>query len=209
MTSTSYQPFTYAIENVKGFLDPAEGEALHKLAFEAALLGPILEVGSYCGKSTHYLGFGAQQRDGQVFALDHHRGSEEHQLGEGYHDPDLYDAEVEAMDSLPYFRRVIRRAGLEDTIVPVVADSATAARYWATPLAMVFIDGGHSLAQAMTDWRSWGHHVIKGGTLAIHDIFENPEEGGQAPFEIYKMALASGLYENVDRVKTLAVLRRI
>lgn len=209
MSAASYQPFKYPIENVKGFLDPAEGEALHKLAFEAAPRGPILEVGSYCGKSTHYLGLAAKQQGGQVYALDHHRGSEEHQLGEGYHDPDLYDAEVEAMDSLPYFRRVMRRAQLEGTVIPLVADSATMGRYWATPLSMVFIDGGHSLEQALTDWRTWSPHVMPGGTLAIHDIFENPEEGGQAPFTIYKHAIASGLFEDVDRVKTLAVLRRI
>lgn len=209
MSAASYQPFEYPIENVKGFLDPAEGEALHKLAFEAAPRGPILEVGSYCGKSTHYLGLAAKQQGGQVYALDHHRGSEEHQLGEGYHDADLYDAEVEAMDSLPYFRRVIRRAQLEGTVIPLVADSATMGRYWATPLSMVFIDGGHSLEQALTDWRTWSPHVMPGGTLAIHDIFENPEEGGQAPFTIYKHAVASGLFEDVDRVKTLAVLRRI
>lgn len=202
-------PFDYPIDQVKGFLDPAEGEALYNAAYAAAPHGPILEVGSYCGKSTIYLGKAAQQQNGQVYALDHHRGSEEHQRGEGYHDPELYDDEIERMDSLPYFRRAIFRAGLEGTVVPLVADSGTMARFWQTPLAMLFIDGGHSLEQALTDWRSWAHHVRVGGTLCIHDIFENSDEGGQAPYTIYKHAIASGLFEDVDRVKTLGILKRI
>ena len=74
---------------------------------------------------------------------------------------------------------------------------------------MVFIDGGHSLEAAMTDYRCWAGHIVKGGLLAIHDIFPDPSEGGQAPYDILKLALASGLFEEIDRVKTLGVLRRL
>ena len=193
---------------VKGFLDPAEGERLYELAQQASALGPCLEIGSYCGKSTLYLGAGARAADGQVYALDHHRGSEEHQLGEEYHDPDLYDDEAQRMDSLPYFRRTLRRAGLEQTVVPMVGASTQVGRYWTTPLALVFIDGGHSLETAMSDYQTWSKHVVSGGYLVIHDIFPDPADGGQAPYEIYKLALASGLFEDAGMTKTLGVLRR-
>ena len=197
------------IDQVKGFLAPEEGEALHCYAKETSNLGPTLEVGSYCGKSTVYLGTAVKSMNGTLFALDHHRGSEEHQLGEEYHDPDLYDGDIELMDSFKIFRQTMRQANLEDTVVPLVAPSSVVGKHWATPLSMVFIDGGHSLEAAMNDYRNWAHHIVHGGILAIHDLFPNPEEGGQAPYTIWKLALASGLFEEVEVVNTLGIARRL
>ena len=196
------------ISEVRGFLDPAEGGALYSSVLSVAALGPALEVGSYCGKSTIYLGAACQKKGVSLFAVDHHRGSEEHQPGEEYHEADLYDREAGLMDTFREFRRNMRAARLEDTVVPVVASSAVAARNWHTPLAFVFIDGGHSLEAALTDYRSWSSHVVPGGILAIHDIFPDPADGGQAPYEIFKLALTSGLFEEIERVKTLGLLRR-
>ncbi|WP_105104370.1 class I SAM-dependent methyltransferase [Microbulbifer pacificus] len=197
------------IDSVKGFLDPQEGAALHRLAAEASDLGPCLEVGSYCGKSTVYLGSACKLMRNTLFAVDHHRGSEEHQPGEEYHDRDLFDERSQLMDSFRNFRSTMRAADLEEFVVPVVASSAVAARHWNTPLSLVFIDGGHSLQAAMTDYRCWTRHIVPGGYLAIHDIFPDPADGGQAPYEIYKLALASAQFELVEMVKTLGILRRI
>ena len=196
-------------DTVKGFLHPDEGLCLYQLALQASALGPCLEVGSYCGKSTLYLGTGARDANGLLYALDHHRGSEEHQLGEEYHDPDLYDAQLQKMDSLPTFRRTLALAQLESVVVPIVASSAQAGRFWQTPLALVFVDGGHSREAALTDYRTWVGHLAIGGYLAIHDIFSDPADGGQAPYEIYQLAMASGLFEPVQMCRTLGVLRRI
>lgn len=196
------------IDSIKGFLAADEGEALYTYGLEAARLGPCLEVGSYCGKSTVYLGEACRQVGGTLFALDHHRGSEEHQLGEEYHDPALYDETAGLMDSFREFRRTLARAGLEDHVVPLVAPSAVAARHWATPLGMVFIDGGHSFEAAETDYASWAHHVVAGGILAIHDLFPDPAAGGQAPITIYRKAVDSGLFEVLPVVNTLGILRR-
>jgi len=196
-----------SIDSVRGFLEPPEGEALHDTAAEVCHLAPCLEIGSYCGKSTIYLGTACQAQGATLFALDHHRGSEEHQPGEGYHDPGLYDEDAGAMDSFREFRKNLCAAGLENTVVPVVAPSAVAARHWATPLSLVFIDGGHSLGAAMMDYESWAPKIVSGGVLAIHDIFPNPGEGGQAPYKVLQRALASGQFEEMRRVKTLALLR--
>lgn len=196
------------IDSVKGFLHPDEGRRLYDLALDVVALGPVLEVGSYCGKSTVYLGTACQIAGGMLLAVDHHRGSEEHQLGEEYHDPALYDSNVNAMDSFRAFRQTLARAGLEDTVVPIVAASAVAGRAWRGGLSMVFIDGGHSFEAARTDYRSWATHVVSGGVLTIHDIFEDPADGGQAPHEIYQLAIASGLFEALDKTRTLGVLRR-
>lgn len=196
-------------ESVKGFLHREEGARLYTLADSAATQGPCLEVGSYCGKSTVYLGAACQRRGQVLYALDHHRGSEEHQLGEEYHDPELFDAEVGRMDSLRAFRATLARARLEDCVIALVATSALAGRCWSTPLSLVFIDGGHSREAALTDYRTWAPHILPGGILAIHDIFPDPADGGQAPFEIYGLASASGLFEPLDSTRSLGVLKRL
>lgn len=197
------------IEQVKGFLAADEAQALFTHAEQMSALAPVLEIGSYCGKSTIYIGTACKNSGGICYALDHHRGSEEHQLGEEYHDGDLYDASVGLMDTFKEFRKNIRAAGLEDNVVPIVSSSAVASKHWHTPLGMVFIDGGHSMEAAMTDYLSWASHVIPGGVLAIHDLFPNPDEGGQAPITIYRLAIASGLFEEIAVVNTLGLLRRL
>ncbi len=197
------------IDAIKGFLAADEAECLYQHALAASTRGPVLEIGSYCGKSTIYLGLACRQNNSTVFALDHHRGSEEHQQGEFFHDPDLYDAGEGLMDTFREFRRNIRRAGLDEVVVPVVAGSEAAARNWQTPLAMVFIDGGHSLEAALTDYRCWTAHLQRGGILAIHDLFADAHAGGQAPYAVYRMAKASGLFEDLGQVNSLGVLRRL
>ncbi|HAM47276.1 MAG TPA: hypothetical protein DIT40_09245 [Alphaproteobacteria bacterium] len=197
------------IQQVKGFMDAQEGAALHHYAAQVAERGPGLEIGSYCGKSTVYLGTAFKAAGSLLFALDHHRGSEENQPGWDYHDTDLWDKAADAMDTLPFLRRTLRAARLEETVIPLVTRSTLAARFWTMPLSFVFIDGGHTFEAAANDYRCWAPHVQPGGILAIHDIFPDPADGGQAPYEIYKLALASGLFEELATVKTLAVLRRI
>jgi len=192
----------------KGFLDEAEGQRLYELARDHAHLGPILEVGSYCGKSSVYLGSGARAAGGLLVCVDHHRGNEEQQRGELYHDSDLYDAGAGALDSLPHLRRTLRAAGLEETTFVAVARSTTVARLWSTPLGLLFIDGGHTFEAATTDYEAWSDKVAPGGILAIHDLFPNPADGGQAPITIYRQALASGRFDELPTVKTLGVLRR-
>ncbi|GAB3318918.1 class I SAM-dependent methyltransferase [Haliea atlantica] len=197
------------IGGVRGFLEDHEAAALYTAAREACHLGPILEVGSYCGKSTLYLGLAVREQGGTVFALDHHRGSEEHQRGELFHDPALYDPELDGIDSFREFRDNMRRAGLEETVVPVVSQSAVAARHWQTPLGMLFIDGGHSLDAALTDYRCWVGHLRCGSLLAIHDVYPDAAAGGQAPRAVLRLALASGLFRQRDQVGSLALLERL
>jgi predicted O-methyltransferase YrrM len=192
----------------KGFLDEAEGLRLHDLARAHAALGPILEIGSYCGKSSVYLGSGARAAGGVLVCVDHHRGNEEQQPGEEYHDGELLDPEVGALETLPTLRRTLRAADLEETAVLIVARSRIAARFWTVPLGLLFIDGGHSHEAAHGDYESWAPLVAPGGILAIHDLFPDPSQGGQAPIEVYRRALASGAFDELPGTGTLGVLRR-
>jgi MMP 1-O-methyltransferase len=193
----------------KGFMPDDEGLALHAAGRDAAPVGPLLEVGSYCGKSAVYLGSAASAGGTLLFSVDHHRGSEENQAGWQHHDPEVVDARTGRMDTLPFFRRVIERAGLEDAVVAVVGDSPVIAAHWRTPLGLVFVDGGHALGVVLADYEAWSPHVAAGGALVFHDVFEDPRDGGQAPFEAWKRAVASGLFTPISTTGSLRVLRRV
>ncbi len=196
----------------KGFMPEVEGDALHVAATGAATEvpgAPWVEVGSYCGRSTIWLGDAARATDSTVFAVDHHRGSEENQSGWEHHDPEVVDDRLGKMDTLPFFRRAIHDAGLEEWVVCVVGRSPAVARAWSTPLAFLFIDGGHGAEPARADYDGWTPHVAVGGTLAIHDVFPDPADGGRPPYEeIYLPALDSGRFSLTSVTGSLRVLRR-
>ena len=192
----------------KGFMPEDEGLLLHRIALEQLVHGPALEVGTYCGKSAVYLGAAARQVGGTVFTVDHHRGSEENQAGWEHHDATLVDPDLGLMDTLPFYRRTIARAGLEDVVVAVVGRSTTVAASWRTPLSMLFIDGGHAEIHAQSDYTGWAPWLMMGGRLVIHDVFSDPAEGGQAPYHVYLRALASGDFEEVEALGSMRVLRR-
>lgn len=170
--------------------------------------GPFLEVGSYCGKSAVWLGSAARQRSTVLFTVDHHRGSEENQPGWEWHDPELVDPATGQIDTLPYLRRTLATAGLEDFVVPVVGDSSVVGHAWATPLGLLFIDGGHGAAVVRSDEEAWLRHLQTGGLLVIHDVFPDPADGGRPPYELFLRCLASGDWESVSTTGSLRVLRR-
>jgi hypothetical protein len=199
----------------KGFMPDDEGLALHRIGARAAAsgLGPLLEVGTYCAKSAVYLGAAARSvsegrvsegrvsegrvSEGRVsvWSVDHHRGSEENQAGWAHHDPDVVDAATGRMDTLPWARRTLEEADLEETVVLAVGLSTVIASTWSTPLSLLFIDGGHGHDVAWSDYRSWAPRVAVGGWLAVHDVFADPADGGRPPYEIYVDAVKSGIWQ--------------
>jgi predicted O-methyltransferase YrrM len=195
------------VRATKGFMPEAEGDALLEAALDGGRVGPLLEIGTYCGKSAVYLGAAARERGTVVFTVDHHRGSEENQAGWEHHDAEVVDPATGRMDTLPFFRRTIEAAGLEDVVVAVVGPSVPIARVWRTPLGFLFVDGGHAEDVAMADYEGWARHVAPGGVLAIHDVFERPEDGGQAPFHVWERAVADG-FTPVATTGSLRTLRR-
>src|SRR5690349_19774610 len=197
-----------AAEAAKGFMPPAEGEALFETAAAYAGTGPIAEIGTYCGKSTIYLAAAARAAGQRVITVDHHHGSEENQPGWDYHDPELVDPGTGRLDTLPHFRATLAASGLEDSVIAIVGRSADVARLWGAGLGMVFIDGGHTDAAAAADYQGWAPHLAVGGALAIHDVFPDPAAGGQAPYRIYRRAMASGAFTEVRVQGSLRVLER-
>ena len=196
-------------DQVKGFLEKQEAESLYQFAKKYSSLGPCLEIGSYCGKSAIYLGAAVKENNQILYSIDHHKGSEEQQPGEEFFDLDLLDETGKGINTLPFFLETLDKAGLRDNVVPIVSTSVEASEVWSKPLAMVFIDGGHSDQAANDDYDAWHPHIIQGGLLAIHDVFPNPEDGGRPPFNIYTKAIESGLFKELEMIKSLALLEKL
>ena len=196
-------------EEVKGFLDKEEGKTLYEFAKLYSQKGLCLEVGSYCGKSAIYIGAAVKENKQKLYSIDHHKGSEEQQPGEEFFDPDLLDEDKTGINTLPFFLNTIDKAGLTNVVIPIISTSVEAGEVWSKPLAMVFIDGGHSEKAANEDYDTWSPHLIQGGLLAIHDVFPNPEDGGRPPFNIYTKAKESGLFKELDMINSLALLEKL
>lgn len=196
----------------KGFMPAEEGDAL----YDAALLAArhvasldMVEVGSYCGRSTVWLGAAARHCGVRLYAVDHHGGSEENQPGWEWFDESVVDAASGRIDTLPFFMDTMSRANLTDVVEAVVGDSAEIGRSWTGQVSFLFIDGGHGREVARADFAAWHGHVAPGGIFAIHDVFVDPHDGGQAPYEeIYLPAIRSGLFREISATGSLKVLQR-
>jgi len=210
MTKANTTEALFALaEEVTGFMPADEGRALYDAAMRYLGDGIGVEIGTYCGKSTVLLGAAARETGGLIYTVDHHHGSEEHQPGWEYHDESLVDEVTGLFDTLPTLRRTLDAAQLYDNIVAVVGKSPVVARGWRMPLRLLFIDGGHTEDAAQQDFNGWARWVDIGGALIIHDVFPNPEDGGQAPFHIYQRALATGDFREASATGTMRVLERV
>ena len=195
--------------DVKGFLNDKEAKKLQELFLNVHHLGSVLEIGTYCGKSTLNFAVVARKIDGLIYTVDHHTGSEEHQLGEEYHDEDLYDRRLEKFNTLPEFLQNLRLSNLGKYIIPILGKSSEASKTFSETISLLFIDGGHSHEAALSDYNSWKEKICSGGLLVIHDVFPNPQDGGRPPFEIYSEAQNSKQFEDLGIYKTLGILKKI
>jgi len=209
MPTRREQLFAFA-RATRGFMPDDEGEALFGAALEAGRAfasATIIEIGAWCGKSTVYLGAAAEETGATVFSIDHHHGSEEQQEGWEHYDPELADPVDGRLNTLPAWQRTIADATLEATVIGLVGDSVTIASHLDADLSLCFIDGGHAADVAWADYRAWVPKLNERGILVIHDVFEDPADGGRPPYELYLEAHREGFVE-VSGSGSLRVLRR-
>jgi predicted O-methyltransferase YrrM len=147
-----------ALQNVEGWLNPAEGRTLFALAQGCTGRGVIVEIGSWKGKSTIWLARGSLSRSStKIHAIDPHTGSPEHQQSLG----NVWTFEE--------FKRNVAAAGVEQIIVPHVDFSTSVARDFQQPVEFIFVDGLHEYDGVKADFDSWFPKVIDGGWMAFHD----------------------------------------
>lgn len=192
---------------LKGFMPKHEGLALMKWCKTYCESAPALEIGSFCGKSAHLLAFALKESHQKIFTLDHHLGSEEHQTGQEYFDPEIFDKTLDAINTLPIFMKNLAANNFGNKIIPLIGKSQTIAEAWQKKLGLLFIDGGHAYETALNDYISWNQKIIKGGVLVFHDIYEDANLGGLAPYRVMQKSIEDG-YRVIDREDTIVCLQR-
>ena len=194
-------------DSIKGFLDLNEGIALYEEVKRVSENNFCVEIGSYCGKSTCFIGQACKENKSKLITIDHHKGSEEQQLGELYFDAEVYDEKLGRVNTLPLLEKNLAKFDLEDVVKPLVMDSISASKIVENNADLIFIDGSHTFESAESDYKLWKNKIKKGGTLAIHDIYDSEDEGGQAPNKIFKQSLNDG-FNFIKRVKSLVLLQK-
>ena len=194
-------------DSIKGFLDLNEGIALYEEVKRVSENNFCVEIGSYCGKSTCFIGQACKENKSKLITIDHHKGSEEQQLGELYFDAEVYDEKLGRVNTLPLLEKNLAKFDLEDVVKPLVMDSISASKIVENNADLIFIDGSHTFESAESDYELWKNKIKKGGTLAIHDIYDSEDEGGQAPNKIFKQSLNEG-FNFIKRVKSLVLLQK-
>ena len=193
--------------SIKGFLDLNEGIALYEEVKRVSENNFCVEIGSYCGKSTCFIGQACKENKSKLITIDHHKGSEEQQLGELYFDAEVYDEKLGRVNTLPLLEKNLAKFDLEDIVKPLVMDSISASKIVENNADLIFIDGSHTFESAESDYELWKNKIKKGGTLAIHDVYDSEDEGGQAPNKIFKQSLNEG-FNFMKRVKSLVLLQK-
>jgi precorrin-6B methylase 2 len=142
------EPRDWFPHDVAGWLTEEEGRELARLAEGKA----VLEVGSYCGRSTICL---AQQAK-FVTAVDTFDGR----------------GTAGAGDTLPLFQRNIRRHGAGEKVTVSRGESAAVLPNLPPVYDLVFIDGSHDRDSVLADAMAAQRLLRPGGVIAFHDYAE-------------------------------------
>lgn len=152
---------------IQGFLHPEEGYALFRLTRLKPVPGAVVEIGSFMGRSTCWLAQAAALiNDNPVHAVDHFRGSDEHQPGKSHQVAEI----VSEGSTFRRFQQNLEGAGLLAHVAPMQMSSVNAAAKWSGPIRLCFIDGDHSYGGTLTDFSAWRKFVVPGGHIAFHDF---------------------------------------
>lgn len=151
-------------KSVQGWLGDSQGLALYQMA-RSPLAGSVLEIGSFCGKSTSFIALGCKHSGAAFCTVDPHRPLSVG--GKEQYGPDFQPYEG---DSLRELRGTLERSGLAAHVALVIATSQEARRHLTNlQLKLLFIDGSHDYKDVVSDYRLWHEMVVIGGRLVFHD----------------------------------------
>lgn len=123
----------------------------------------VVEVGSWLGTSTRHIAR-VLPADGVVFAVDHWKGSEEHQESKEF--------EVLLPTLFQQFLSNVIHENLIHKIIPVRMDSLSAAEKLKplnTHIDLIYLDGDHTLESVYADLSAWYPYVEKQGIICGDD----------------------------------------
>jgi hypothetical protein len=185
---------------VEGWLRVEEAELLigcSRRAVRELGVPTVVEIGSFCGKSTIVLASAARtaHASARVYAIDPHQGVVGAEDG-------LEGVRV-GPPTFERFQRNVTDAGLAEMIEPIRLPSYEVP--WSSPIAFLFIDGLHGYSSVARDFFHFERHLPDGAYVAFHDCDDT-----YPAVRMFVEGLAgSGCYEAVSRAGSLVVLRKL
>jgi len=166
------EPDWILLAGLSGLIPEDEGRELARLAALVPPTTPIVEIGSYKGKSTSYLATGAKHGLGaHVFAVEPWDTPGNVSGKHGFTDPKVKQA----------FYRQINMAGVRFQITAIQGFGPEVGKRWPDmygyPVGMLFIDGDHSQKSVQADLDAWLPHMADTGVVAFDD-FDTPRNPG-------------------------------
>ncbi len=156
------------IDAIQGWLDPHAGGVLYQTARLGTPTGLCVELGSWKGRSTAWLGFAATDRGegARVIAVDTWAGTAD----EPHHADMLANYGPDQL--FEEFRGNIAALGLSDVVEPWRMTTIEAARRWSLgpTIGLLHIDAGHSYADVRADFEHWAPHVAPRGVVVFDDV---------------------------------------
>jgi glycosyltransferase involved in cell wall biosynthesis/predicted O-methyltransferase YrrM len=180
------------LRDYKGGISVEEGRALNRYAADC-IGGPIVEIGSFRGKSAVALADGATRAGVQAFCIEPHSAF-----------TGVYGGRF-GPDDRGAFYRIMLETGFFQTVALVNLESRNAARAWKGPIGLLFIDGDHSLQGVQEDVDAWENYVCVGGVIAFDDALD-PQIG---PSKVIEQVVSSGRFAQLETVGKVVFLRKI
>lgn len=165
--------------DVEGWLSETEGRALAALALNKN----VLEIGSYCGKSTICLAQSAKR----VVAVDSFKGTGTTTPGR-----ETLTTFLENVSRYGVFAKICTWQGMSHMVVPDLTEQ----------FEMAFIDGSHDKDSVLRDAAVASKKLVPGGLLAFHD-YHSVDPGVMAAVD----ELVAGGAKFVDLSGSLAVIQ--
>ena len=181
-------------QKIDGWLTEKEGRLLYRLAKNCRGRGAIVEIGSWKGRSTVWLGKGSMRGSRtKIYAIDPHTGSSEHLKENG------------KVWTFEEFKDNIKKAKVNQLIIPLVETSKKAAKNFSRPVELIFIDGAHEYQAVLHDFELWFQKVIEGGVMAFHDTTNR-----FGPGKVVKdLVFQSKYFKNVGIVDSITFAQKV
>jgi len=148
---------------LSGRISVEEGEYLMSLASQIQLGGQVVEIGSYCGKSTCYIAAGlllSNNTSAKLHAID--LWTKGGTKSSKYHTEETWET----------WKRYVNKFEFGGLVIPHMTTSMKAVSKRKKPIDMLFLDGSHKYQSIHEDWREWKKFLFPGSIIAFHDYAE-------------------------------------
>src|SRR5882762_1947561 len=165
-TKIYYEDVQSKVEAIPGYLVPGQEEFLFEKVRSLPIDATIVEIGSYCGRSTVAMGYACSGTARRIYCID------------PWEQDEWKDRPTKTLDgSFTRWSESVRSNGLQEHVSALRGRSDDVLQHWkqlaeGRLVDFVFIDGSHEYLDVLRDFELSFPLVRPGGWVAFHDVVE-------------------------------------